>query len=259
MEKINLADILSSCTLLAKGADKIILDIYSEDIEINIKEDNSPVTKADIAANNFIVTALKKKYPWAAILSEETVDDKTRLENDYCFIVDPLDGTKGFIAKNGEFTVNIALAYKQEVILGVVTLPVTGEIYYAAKGVGAFYEKDGVKMSIGVSDKTSDLSMVRSKNHPDPKEDVLIENYDITNVVNSSSSIKGCLVAHGKADIYYRFGPTSEWDTAAMQCIVEQAGGIFKQSDGTKMLYNREDTRNRIGFFAINRKENEWV
>ena len=233
MNNMNLKDVLKFCQGLALQADKIIMNVYTDDdIGVDLKDDFSPVTQADILANELIVSSLLAQDPFAAVLSEESADDKRRLANDWCFIVDPLDGTKGFIAKSGEFTVNIALAHKGQVVVGVVSVPVTGEVYYAAKGAGAFYEKDEFKQKLVVSDRVISPRMVRSKNHPDPKEDVIIQRHNITDVVYSGSSIKGCLVAHGKAEIYYRFGETSEWDTAAMQCIVECAGGIFRQGDG---------------------------
>lgn len=259
MVSISLPAALRRCATLAREAGAIIMDIYKTSFSVYTKPDATPITEADKRANDLIVTSLTTEYPAVSILAEETTDDRSRLENDWCFIIDPLDGTKGFVARNGEFTVNIGLAYQHRVVLGVIYLPVTGEIYYAARGIGASYEKDGIQTPIHVSDRLDKLRMVRSKNHPDPREDLLMAEHDITDVVHSGSSIKGCLVARGEADVYYRYGETSEWDTAAMQCIVEQAGGIFRQTDGSPMLYNREDTRNRLGFAAVNRVENMWA
>lgn len=256
---LNLQDALNYLIPLAHEADKVIMSLYNNNIEVASKVDSSPVTKADIMSNELIISSLKARYPNISILSEETVDDRSRLQNDWCFIIDPLDGTKGFIAKNGEFTVNIALSFKQNVVLGVVSVPTTGEVYYGAKGIGSFYEKNGIKSLIQVSDNTTKLRMVRSREHSHPLEDVLVNTHGITDIVYSGSSIKGCLVACGDAEVYYRFGETSEWDTAAMQCIVEQAGGVFCQTDGTPMIYNREDTRNRLGFLAVNRLDNIWL
>jgi 3'(2'), 5'-bisphosphate nucleotidase len=257
--EIILPEVLNHCISLARAADKVIMSVYGEAFEVDLKADTSPVTQADLLSDKLIVSSLKAEYPNVAVLSEETVDDKKRLNNDWCFIIDPLDGTKGFVARNGEFTVNIALAHKQKVVLGVVSVPATGEVYYAAEGFGAFYEKDGTKTPIHVSGRTDNLRMVRSRNHPDPREETVMAALGIDSAVHSGSSLKGCLIAHGKAETYYRFGETSEWDTAAMQCIVEQAGGIFRQTDNSPMLYNREDTRNRLGFFAVNCTENIWM
>ena len=247
-----------------------IMEIYQTDFTFETKEDKTPLTLADQRANGIIVNGLKEEFPGHALLSEESRDDKSRLSNDLCFIIDPLDGTKEFISKNGQFTVNIALAHKQKVVMGVIYVPVTKELYYAAKGQGAYLEKLEGQGSWGnlsqskrlqVTDKLKDLIMAGSKSHPSPKEAILIEENKgkIQNTLSAGSSLKGCMVAQGRADVYYRFGLTSEWDTAAMECIVKEAGGIFKQMDGTDMLYNRENNLNEKGFYAVNRKENIWV
>lgn len=248
---------------LAVCAGKTIMKIYETDFHYETKEDNSPLTIADKAANDIIVKGLSEAFPDIAILSEEDADDKVRLTNDYCFIVDPLDGTKEFIKKNGQFTVNIALAYKQRVIMGVIYVPVTKELYYASKAKGAFLEdlSTGEVRKLTVSDKLTDLIWVGSKSHSSEKEANLIDvnKHLISESITTGSSLKGCMVAKGLADVYYRFGLTCEWDTAAMQCIVEEAGGIFRQMDNTEMLYNREDNLNAKGFYIVNRKENIWV
>jgi 3'(2'), 5'-bisphosphate nucleotidase len=250
---------IESCVELAREASKEILSIYNSPFQINAKADGSPITQADLAANELIVATLRNAYPEYAILSEETEDDLHRLGKDHCFIIDPIDGTKGFVARNGEFTVNIALTYKHRVVLGVVAAPALNELYFAAQGLGAFVERVGEIRRISVSTHTGNLRMAASRNHPDQREFELAKAHGVDTFVQSGSSLKGCLVAEGNVDVYYRYGPTSEWDTAAMQCIVENAGGIFRQLDGTEMFYNRKDTRNRIGFCAINRIENLWI
>lgn len=248
---------------LAVDAGAEIMNIYQTDFHIMSKMDNSPLTAADKKANTIIISKLEETYKEFAILSEEEKDNLARLENDYCFIVDPLDGTKEFINRNGEFTVNIALAYKHEVVIGVIYVPVTKELYYASKGEGAFYENldAGELTQIHVTDKLSELVVVGSRSHAAEQEAKLQEEYKdiIAETRAAGSSLKGCMVAKGDADVYYRFGLTCEWDTAAMQCIVEEAGGIFRQMDGTPMRYNRENTLNEKGFYIVNRKENIWV
>lgn len=247
--------------IVAQEAGEAIMRVYNspETLKIDLKQDRSPLTEADKVSNDIILKRLKKEFPEYAILSEEEKDNSARLSNDYCFVIDPLDGTKEFIKRNGQFTVNIALAYKHEVVMGVIYVPVSEEMYYAAKGVGA-YLKDatGSIKSLHVSDnadKTS-LRVVLSNSHGCPEMDDLLKRYNLTNFVKVGSSLKGCMVASGEADVYYRFNPTMEWDTAAMQCIVEEAGGIFRQMDGTAMKYNRENSLNDKGFYAINREEN---
>ena len=144
--------------------------------------------------------------------------------------------------KNGEFSINIALSHKNKAVLGVVYIPVKEELYFASKGNGAFLIKEKKAERIHVSDKTKDLILVKSRSHFSEKmENLIVDNRNkIAKTISSGSSIKGCLVAAGIADIYYRFNPTMEWDTAAVQCIAEEAGGIFRQLDDSEMTYNRE-------------------
>ncbi|MFW6023083.1 MAG: 3'(2'),5'-bisphosphate nucleotidase CysQ [Halanaerobiaceae bacterium] len=243
---------------LAVKAGKEIMKVYNRTFEVEYKEDDSPLTEADKASNDIIVPALKKASPEYAVLSEEEKDDLTRLENDYCWVIDPLDGTKEFVKRNGEFTVNIALSFQQRVVLGVIYVPVSGELYYASEGNGAFYQSKDMDMpeKIEVTDRTEDIRLVMSRSHASDELKELIDENNIDNVVKSGSSLKGALIARGQAEVYYRFNPTMEWDTAAMQCIVEEAGGILRQMDGTEMLYNRENSLNDKGFYVVNCEEN---
>ncbi len=255
---------LEAARAAAVEAGKAIMEIYNavSPIQVEYKEDRSPLTAADKAANQIIVKALKENFPEYAILSEEEKDNKSRLDNELCFVVDPLDGTKEFLKRNGQFTVNIALAYKHESVMGVIYVPVTGELYYAAKGYGAYKSIfDGKDQKLTVSDNTdmASLRVVASNSHECAEMNELIEKYQFKNLVKMGSSLKGCLIAENKADIYYRFNPTMEWDTAAMQCIVEESGAIFRQMDSSVMTYNREDSLNAKGFYIINRKENLLV
>ena len=261
IDNITTKDILEVCKEVAVKAGHAIMEIYNDatDLQVEYKDGEMPLTVADKASNAIIVNALREKYKEYAILSEEEKDNKERLNNDYCFVIDPLDGTKEFIKRNGQFTVNIALAYKQKSILGVIYVPVTEELYYAAQGMGSWLqEKDGKVQKLSVSDitETSQLRLVMSSSHGCSEMDALIEKYNLTNFVKMGSSLKGCLVAKGDAEIYYRYNPTMEWDTAAMQCIAEQAGAIFKQMDDSEMLYNRENSLNDKGFYIINNIKN---
>lgn len=237
-----------------------IMKIYGQvELEVEYKADHSPLTAADKASNAIIVKGLRENFPQYAILSEEEKDNRGRLENDYCFVVDPLDGTKEFLKRNGQFTVNIALAYRHRAVMGVICVPATGELFYAAEGVGAFRQAaDGSVAQLHVSAQTEipELRVVMSSSHGCEEMDRLLEKYKLTHFVKVGSSLKGCMIAMGEADIYFRYNPTMEWDTAAMQCIVEQAGGIFRQMDDSPMLYNREDSLNAKGFYAINLEEN---
>ncbi len=243
---------------LAVQAGEEIMKIYNTDFSVEYKDDKMPLTMADKNANDIIVSALEKEFPEAGILSEESADDPANRDKKYCFIVDPLDGTKEFIKKNDEFTVNIALSDNGRVVMGVVYLPVKKELYFSASGKGAFLTRDGETKSISVTDKTADIRMVVSKSHMGDKEKALLEKYSdkIGDMAQAGSSLKGCLVASGQAEVYYRFGLTMEWDTAAMQAVCEEAGAIFKQMDGSEMLYNREDHLNAKGFYVINTIDN---
>ena len=252
---------LEICKKLAVSAGEKILEVYNsgEDFEIEHKKDDSPLTRADRASNAIIVPALKEAFPDYAVLSEEETDSRERLTKTYCFVVDPLDGTKEFIKRNGQFTVNIGLAKDHRTVMGVIYVPVTGELFYAAEGTGSFLQlKDQEPVQLSVSDETDvkKLRFVMSSSHGTPEMDALIEKYGITNFVKMGSSLKGCLVAKGDAEVYYRYNPTMEWDTCAMQCIAQQAGAIFRQMDDTEMFYNREDSLNAKGFYIINRSEN---
>lgn len=261
IKKEKIYEVLECCKELAVLAGQAIMEIYNEadDLQVEYKDGEMPLTAADKASNHIIVSTLRKKYPDYAILSEEEKDNKERLNNDYCFIIDPLDGTKEFIKRNGQFTVNIALAYKQKSILGVIYVPVTGELYYALEGEGSYLkDKNGIVNRLQVSGETdiSKLRFVMSSSHGCKEMEELIEKYHITNFVKMGSSLKGCLVAKGEAEVYYRHNPTMEWDTAAMQCIVEEAGAVFKQMDDTEMLYNRENSLNEKGFYIVNHMKN---
>ncbi|MCL2100027.1 MAG: 3'(2'),5'-bisphosphate nucleotidase CysQ [Oscillospiraceae bacterium] len=252
----------------AFDAGREILEIYKKDFKIEYKDDNSPLTEADKKSNELICGRLKKYAPYIDILTEESADDKKRLENKFCFIIDPLDGTKEFIKKNGEFTVNIGLAYKNKSILGIVYAPYLNKLYYAAKNHGAYalclgadiFKLFSERNKIKVSGKTADLTVVKSRSHSDKKTEALLEKnkHKIKSTADVGSALKGCLIAEGAADVYYRFGYTMEWDTCAMQCVVEESGGVFMQGDLSPMTYNRENSLNERGFIILNKIENKF-
>ena len=173
--------------------------------------------------------------------------------------MDPLDGTKEFMKRNGQFTVNIALSYCHRVVMGVIYVPTTEDLYYASSGIGSYLQqKDGTITKLHVSTETNinKIRLVMSSSHGCKEMDELISKYLLKNFIKMGSSLKGCLVARGDAEVYYRYNPTMEWDTAAMQCIAEEAGAIFRQMDDSEMLYNRENSLNDKGFYIINDKRN---
>lgn len=244
----------------AKQCVPLILEIYNSDnIGLEIKEDNSPVTKADKVADNTIRKILHEAFPSYALLTEESEDDKSRLSNDYVWIVDPIDGTKEFVAHSDEFTINIGLSYKHEPVLGVILIPVTGEIYYAVKGQGSFYQNGDKTVKIHVNSRTNDLTTLVSRFHSNEDEQAMIAKHSdrIKHQRVVGSSIKGCVIAKGEAEMSYRFSSnTKEWDTCAMQTIVEEAGGLLLKFTGERILYNREDVYNRGGYVICNCREN---
>lgn len=244
------------------SASKIIMEIYnSNDLGVEIKQDNSPVTKADKAADLIIRTFLINNFPNYGLLTEESVDNLDRLNKEYVFIVDPIDGTKEYVAHSGEFTINIGLSFNHEVVMGVIMIPVTGEIYYAIKNEGAFYMKNEFSepIKIHVNDKTENLTALISRFHTNELEQNMLNKYrdKITSRKTVGATIKGCIIAKGEAEISYRFSSnTKEWDTCAMQAIVEEAGGYILKFDKTPIKYNREDVYNRDGYIIINKIEN---
>ncbi len=253
----------SICEVSIKAGEEI-LDVYNSDFAVQTKDDKSPLTQADLRANKVIVDFLASRYPDIAILSEETKDTGERRKNPFCFVVDPLDGTKEFVKRNGEFTVNIGLCAYGKPILGAVYAPVTNTLWYACVGSGAYTQEAACKSyfnennRIFVSDKTDGFTVMASRSHADERlAKILDSNAErISQTVSAGSSLKGCLIAEGKADIYYRTGLTSEWDTCAMHCVVEQAGGVLRQLDHTPLVYNRINILNDKGFYILNRPEN---
>ncbi len=241
---------------------ELILEIYnSNDLGVEIKSDNSPVTRADKAADKKIREVLSTAFPLYSLLTEESVDDKNRLKNDYVWIVDPIDGTKDFVAKNDQFTVNIGLSYKHKAVLGVILVPVTGEIYYAVEGEGSFYleDKNADPVKLHCNNKIKDVTTLVSNFHSNQTEMDMIKKHSdiIKHQRKLGATLKGCIIAKGEAEMSYRFSSnTKEWDTCAMQIIVEEAGGYLLKFDGTPIRYNREDVYNHDGYIICNRKEN---
>lgn len=246
----------------AKRAQKVILEVYQQPFSVEQKEDHSPVTEADKRADDVISSYLKERYPDFGFLTEETDDDLIRLEKDYVWVVDPVDGTKDFVAKNDEFTINIALVYRHRVIAGLIMIPVTGETYYASEGHGAFYRHQGPDQRIHVNDKTKDLTVLMSRFHSKANELAVMDRYAhvITKRAAFGSAIKACKIAQGLAEITYRLSEgTKEWDTAASDILITEAGGHFIKPDGTRYTYNRPDVRNLEGYVIVNRLENVYL
>ncbi len=245
---------INTLVQIAEQAGKLILDVYNKnDFEIEIKNDNSPLTEADKKSNDYITAELKKSFPGIPVMSEEGggVNYDERKQWNKFFLVDPLDGTKEFIKRNGEFTVNIALIENKIPVLGVIHIPVTGETYFGSIESGSFKISGGKTNRIEVSKKNKDdeLAVVQSRSHAGEEEDRFYGKFKIREKLSKGSSLKICLVAEGKAEIYFRSGPTMEWDTAAGHAILLGAGGYFVNKDGSPLVYNKEINKN-FGFIA---------
>ena len=245
---------------LARKAGDEIMTVYAQDFSVELKGDNSPLTQADQKSNRLIINGLKNLYPDIPIISEETkltsYDERKNWKT--YWLVDPLDGTKEFIKKNGEFTVNIALMSDGQPVLGVVYAPAKNMMWYGVKGEGSFIvNDDGSKVPMKKGKNWRDLqkvNVVASRSHLSDEtlqfvEDLKKEGKEV-DFVSSGSSLKFCLVAEGKADVYPRFGPTMEWDTAAGQAVIEIAGGRVLNWETRKRLeYNKENLLNP--FFIV--------
>jgi 3'(2'), 5'-bisphosphate nucleotidase len=239
---------------IAQKAGDEIMKIYQQDFEVDYKADNSPITKADIKSNEIITESLKDLHPEIPILSEENkqISYKIRKNWEYFWLIDPLDGTKEFVKTNGEFTVNIALIYKNMPVLGIVYAPALNLIYYAQKDRGAFKQEKNKKpqrLPIYNHIRNDILKVVVSKSHYNQETKKFVDNlknqYEKIEFINIGSSLKFCLIAEGKADIYPRLAPTMEWDTAAGQAVVEEAGGeVVKFKIKTSLKYHKEDLLN---------------
>ena len=251
---------------IAVKAGDIIMDIYNKDFSVVYKNDNSPLTEADKKSNDIICSRLKEIYPEIPIISEENkeIPYETRKNWEYFWLIDPLDGTKEFIKKNGEFTVNIALIKKNRPILGVIYAPALNLLYYAEEGNGAFKIDDkGQKYKLPLYDNKSEnlIKVVSSKSHSNYETERFINNlrehYKNVELLSKGSSLKICLVAEGIADIYPRLGLTMEWDIAAGDIIAFEADKkLYKYEDGKIedcLTYNKENLVN--SWFVVKDKD----
>ena len=247
MNSENLDKLLVLIQKAALEAGEKILEVYEQaDFEVEAKDDKSPLTLADRKAHECICKYLDSTE--IPILSEEgrEIPFSERNAWKYFWMVDPLDGTKEFIKKNGEFTVNIALIHQQEVIMGVVYSPVLQKLYYAQNGKGAYLKENNAITALKTSkNETPPTRVVASRSHLNDDTKQFIEQYAEVEILSMGSSLKFMLVAEGKADVYPRLAPTMEWDTAAAQIVVEEAGGkVINFETKEKMRYNKENLLN---------------
>ncbi len=248
---------------IARDAAKAILDVYATDFSVEDKADRSPVTAADMAAHRIICAGLGALTPHIPILSEESADIAFSIRRQWrqYWLVDPLDGTREFVKRNGEFTVNIALIEKNQPVMGVVYVPVSKVCYFAAKDMGAYRQepgRDAVKISTR-STQESRFIAAGSRSHGSEQQRQFFASLgEKVEIIAIGSSLKLCLIAEGKADIYPRFGPTSEWDTAAAHCIIEQAGGLVTDTALQPLRYNTKDALLNPHFLALADRGFDW-
>jgi len=257
--------LLASVVGIAREAGEAILRIYeNEDLEVSNKEDDSPLTRADMDAHHVILERLAELTPDVTVHSEESdgIDWQERRHWQRFWLVDPLDGTKEFIKRNGEFTVNIALVEHNRPTLGVVHVPATGTTYMGGVDMGAWVERDGERQSIQARPLGETVVMVASRRHGAELVETLAARIEssIAQVERTSmgSSLKLCLVAEGKADIYPRLSPTSEWDTAAAHAVVRAAGGTVVDTDFRELLYNVEEDVLNPSFLVLGAEPEKW-
>ncbi|HWJ04988.1 MAG TPA: 3'(2'),5'-bisphosphate nucleotidase CysQ [Steroidobacteraceae bacterium] len=258
-----LATLLSEVRTLVADAGRAILEVYGGAHEVEYKADDSPITRADRAAHEILASGLRRLTPDIPVLSEESAAEhavEVRRHWRELWLVDPLDGTKEFIGRNGEFTVNVALIRDQVPVLGVVAAPVLGLVYGGAQGLGAFVAHAGgsdrpIRTRVPAANP---LVVVGSRSHRGDSLDGLLARLGPHELRPMGSSLKFCLVAEGSADFYPRLGPTSEWDTAAAQAVVEAAGGRVVTLDGAPLRYNARDTLLNPHFLAYGDPGRDW-
>lgn len=230
-----------------RTAGKLAMSIYERKFDVTFKDDNSPVTEADLAVDKVIVAALEKTYPDIPVVSEERNSDRVNANSvSRFFLVDPIDGTKEFIKKTGEFTINVALIENGAPRAGVVYAPALGRLFMADID-GAVFEMDEQdnKKPLSLRDcASSELIAVASRSHNTPETQEFLDSHKIEGCVSAGSSLKFCLIAAGEADIYPRFGPTMEWDTAAGHAVLRAAGGEVVNIDRSPLTYGKTDFRN---------------
>lgn len=239
------------------------MEVYADEFAVELKDDRSPLTAADRAAHDIITTRLARLPVGLPVLSEESAEEDVRRRREWkrFWLVDPLDGTKEFIKRNGEFTVNIALIDNGRPVLGVVTAPALGLEYAGVAGIGA-YKRAGSQppQAIRVArPAATPLRVVGSRSHASPELEAYIDALGPHVLKPMGSSLKICLVAEGAADIYPRLGPTSEWDTAAAQAILESAGGSMIDLGGQPLVYNSRDDLLNPHFLAFGDPVRDWL
>jgi 3'(2'), 5'-bisphosphate nucleotidase len=253
----NLSAIAEALLPVVLGAADAILKIYDHDFAVQKKQDNSPLTLADLESQRVILQGLHRLTPDIPVLSEESAQApwEARATWRELWVVDPLDGTREFIKRNGEFTVNVALVVDHEAVLGVIGAPARQVLYWGGQQIGAYTQRAGHEPTrIHVAPPAHPLRVAASRSHASPQTAAYLAKLDAHVLQPVGSSLKFCLIAEGNADLYPRFGPTSEWDTAAGQAILEAAGGHVTRFDGHRLRYNCRESLINSDFIAFGDK-----
>ena len=252
---------------IARDAAAEILRVYDSEFAVQHKHDDSPLTAADLAAHHCIIAGLARLTPEIPVLSEESAHEVAAAQRrpwTRLWVVDPLDGTREFVKRNGEFTVNIALVVDGVAVFGVVQAPVTGDLWHGGSGLGAF-RRNGDDLDVALHARIPALPPLRvaaSRSHRDGRSEAFIaamaRSTGAVEPLGLGSSLKFCRLAEGSMDVYPRFGPTSEWDTAAGQCVLEGAGGCVLDRKGRPLRYNQRDTILNGDFIALGDAALPW-
>lgn len=250
----------AACALATEAGEKIMAVYNSADFSVETKKDDSPLTAADLASHHCIVDALREMTPEYPVLSEESADIPfaERSQWQTYWLVDPLDGTREFIKKNGEFSVLIALIHNNEPVVGVVHAPAIETTWYGSLGNGAFKQTGEHIVPLHVREPGEKLVVVGSRSHAGDSLKAFMAKIGEHELMSMGSILKACLVADGRADIYPRLGLTSEWDTAAAQIIVEEAGGQVTQTDMSPLRYNTKESLLNPHFLVFGSNERNW-
>ena len=255
------ADLREAVIALARSAGAAIMEVYRQDFTVEHKDDRSPLTAADLAAHRIIVAGLEKLTPDVPVLSEESASLPWSERGPWTryWLVDPLDGTREFVKKNGEFTVNIALIENHEPVFGVVYAPALDELHYGERGHGAFVRTGSDDVALATRRPAlSPLRVAASRSHLDERTAALLARLGEIETQSLGSSLKFCRIAEARIDVYPRFGLTSEWDTAAAQAVVEAAGGVVLTLDGQPLRYNTKDSLLNPHFLVLGDADLPW-
>ncbi|HSN01006.1 MAG TPA: 3'(2'),5'-bisphosphate nucleotidase CysQ [Rudaea sp.] len=262
MSEFDLENVARACCALAREAGDAIMHVYAGEFAVERKDDDSPLTAADLAAHRVIVAGLQALAPAIPVLSEESAEHagwSERRRWQRYFLVDPLDGTREFVKRNGEFTVNIALIEAHAPVLGVVHAPALDETYWAWSGGNARFTTKSQSGKLRTRARATPLVVAGSRSHGDPRMAAALQKFGAHELLALGSSLKFCRTARSEADLYVRYGPTSEWDTAAGQCVLEQAGGAVRRMDGSALMYNAKESLLNPDFFACGDVSVDWA